>query len=136
MNGNDRGQRADVLPLPTPVTRTGRLSDDFHEWRSVLRSDVLTAVADFVSHRCAVDMAPAGVDIAADLVQELVGGGKCVRSTFTYLGWRCGADDDAAAVRAAASFEVLHAFALLQDDVMDGSTMRRGRPSAHIAFAR
>jgi geranylgeranyl diphosphate synthase type I len=31
---------------------------------------------------------------------------------------------------------LLHAFALVQDDVMDQSDMRRGRPSAHRAFER
>ena len=41
-----------------------------------------------------------------------------------------------AALRAAASFELLHVFALLQDDVMDGSAERRGRPSAHLQFAQ
>ena len=48
----------------------------------------------------------------------------------------CGADADDAAVRAAASFELLHAFALLQDDVMDAAPIRRGRLSAHMQFAR
>ena len=57
-----------------------------------------------------------------------VGGGKCLRSTFMFLGWLCGADAVDAALRAAASLELLHAFALLQDDVMDGSPLRRGRP--------
>lgn len=42
-----------------------------------------------------------------------------------YSGWRCGAADDDTALRAAASLELLHAFALLQDDVMDGSSLRR-----------
>ena len=52
-----------------------------------------------------------------------------------FLGWLCGADPSHAALRAAASLELLHAFALLQDDVMDGSPLRRGRPSAHVQFA-
>jgi geranylgeranyl diphosphate synthase type I len=32
--------------------------------------------------------------------------------------------------------ELLHAFALLQDDVMDNSPLRRNRPSAHVRFGR
>ena len=47
----------------------------------------------------------------------------------------CGAEASHAALRASASLELLHAFALLQDDVMDGSPLRRGRPSAHVQFA-
>ena len=48
-----------------------------------------------------------------------VDGGKCLRSTFMYLGWLCGAEPSNAALRASASLELLHAFALMQDDVMD-----------------
>jgi geranylgeranyl diphosphate synthase, type I len=47
----------------------------------------------------------------------------------------CSADDDDAALRAAAGLELLHAFALLQDDVMDNAPLRRGRPSGHVSFA-
>ena len=81
-----------------------------------------------------------------------------------YLGWLCGADDaalcqtgaddaalcqtdaddaalcqtgaDDAALRASAALELLHAFALLQDDVMDDSGLRRGRPAAHLQFGQ
>jgi len=51
-----------------------------------------------------------------------------------YLGWLCGADADDAALRASAGLELLHAFALLQDDVMDDSALRRGAPAAHVQF--
>lgn len=53
------------------------------------------------------------------------------------LGWlACGhARVPPAVVRAAASLEMFHAFALVHDDVMDGSATRRGRPSVHRAAA-
>ena len=35
---------------------------------------------------------------------------------------------------AGVAIELLHAFALLHDDVMDGSTTRRGAPAAHTVF--
>ncbi|WP_372661617.1 polyprenyl synthetase family protein [Amycolatopsis kentuckyensis] len=73
---------------------------------------------------------------AADALPEFVTGGKFLRPMFAYTGWRCGAPEDAAALRAAASLELLHCFALAQDDVMDGSARRRGRPSMHVRFAR
>jgi geranylgeranyl diphosphate synthase type I len=38
-------------------------------------------------------------------------------------------------VAAAASLELLHACALMHDDVMDGSATRRGRPALHRQFA-
>ncbi|WP_422743843.1 polyprenyl synthetase family protein [Mycobacterium sp. WMMD1722] len=107
----------------------------FDLWRAELRRSAIDAVQDFVADRCACDLGLTGVDIASDVLVDFVGEGKCLRSTFTYLGWLAGADPDDAAVRAAASFELLHIFALLQDDVMDDSPLRRGRPSAHVRFA-
>lgn len=112
------------------------LAASFPTWSGALRHEVLRTLADFVRTRCVDDLSAAGVDVAADVLQAFVAGGKCVRSTYMYLGWRCGAVDDPGALRAAASFELLHAFALLQDDVMDGSTLRRGRPAAHVRFAQ
>lgn len=117
---------------------TRRIPADQHgdAWRSTIRRAVLAIVDDFVDLRCAPDLHAAGIGAAAQVLRDFLEGGKCVRSMFMYVGWLCGAEDDAAALRAAASLELLHAFALLQDDVMDESTMRRGRPSGHVAFAR
>ncbi len=117
---------------PAPATT---LTGPFEVWRADVRTAVLDAVAGFVADRCAVELRGGGVDVAGDVLIDFVGGGKCLRSTFMLLGWLCGAEADQHALRAAASFELLHAFALLQDDVMDGSPLRRGRPSAHVQFA-
>jgi geranylgeranyl diphosphate synthase type I len=117
----------------------------FDSWRAGVQRDVLVRVEEFVGIRCAAELADAGVDIAADVLMQFLAGGKCLRSTFAYLGWLCGARadqaalhaaSDDAALRASSSFELLHAFALLQDDVMDGSALRRGRPAAHIQFGQ
>ena len=67
-------------------------------------------------------------------------GGKRLRPSFAYWGWRCvqpaGAPAEIALLRAAASLELVHACALVHDDVMDGSDTRRGGPAAHIRFGR
>jgi geranylgeranyl diphosphate synthase, type I len=119
---------------PAP-TVTDHDPGQFEIWRSTVRKAVLDSVDEFVADRCAVDLRGAGVDVAADVLVGFVGGGKCLRSTFMFLGWLCGAEASHPALRASASLELLHAFALLQDDVMDGSSLRRGRPSAHVQFA-
>jgi geranylgeranyl diphosphate synthase type I len=66
-------------------------------------------------------------------------GGKRLRPTFAYWGWRsvqpAGADGEADLIEAAASLELLHACALVHDDVMDSSDTRRGQPAAHVRFA-
>lgn len=105
-------------------------------WRHGVRQAVLAQVAQFVTARCAADLGPCGVDVAGEVLAEFVQHGKCLRPTFMYLGWLCGAPPDDAALGAAASLELLQAFALLQDDVMDASPARRGRPSAHVQFAQ
>lgn len=107
----------------------------FNEWRSHVRHGVIAHLADFVAPRRS-QLNDTRIDAADDILMAFASSGKCLRSTFVYLGWLCGAAPGEAALRAAASFELLHVFALLQDDVMDGSTERRGRPSAHLQFAQ
>jgi geranylgeranyl diphosphate synthase type I len=107
----------------------------FEEWRIGVRRTVLSRVAEFVTMRCAAELDEAGVEVAGEILRNFVNGGKCLRSTFMYLGWLSGAPESDEALYAAASLELLHAFALLQDDVMDDSPSRRGRPAAHIQFS-
>jgi geranylgeranyl diphosphate synthase, type I len=64
-------------------------------------------------------------------------GGKRLRPAFCYWGF-VGAGGDRCSevpVDAGAAFELLHAFALFHDDVMDGSATRRGIRTTHLAFA-
>ncbi|MDT4941950.1 MAG: geranylgeranyl diphosphate synthase, type, partial [Pseudonocardiales bacterium] len=97
-------------------------------------------LAAFLDH-CAASLARLGDDLApvSDAARRFVlDGGKRLRPTFAYWGWRTVHDedvDDSALVTAAASLELLHACALVHDDVMDASATRRGRPAAHAAFA-
>ena len=109
---------------------------EFEIWRNGLRRRALEHVADYVETRCLPQLGQTGVDITGDVLVQFVDGGKCLRSTFMYLGWLCGADPDDAALRASSGLELLHAFALLQDDVMDDSPLRRGRPAAHVQFGQ
>ncbi len=66
----------------------------------------------------------------------LLAGGKRLRPLFCYWGFvGAGGDpDDPRIVDAGAAFELLHAFALLHDDVMDGSPVRRGDRTTHLSF--
>lgn len=70
-----------------------------------------------------------------DAVAALLTGGKRLRAGFLYWGYRSGGRGDSEAlVRLAASMEFFQAAALLHDDVMDRSDIRRGMPSAHRAI--
>jgi geranylgeranyl diphosphate synthase type I len=68
-------------------------------------------------------------------ITGLLAGGKRLRPAFCYWGWRgAGGDDRPQILVAAAALELLHAGALVHDDVMDGSDTRRGQPSLHRQF--
>ena len=64
-------------------------------------------------------------------------GGKRLRPAFCHWAFvgAGGAPSDPAVIDAGAALELLHAFALLHDDVMDGSRLRRGRTTVHVDFA-
>lgn len=102
---------------------------------------------------------PAVADAAAPLTDLVLRGGKRLRPAFAYWGWRgvtpaspadvaagvtADADaprgeaerpDDEPVLRAVSALELLHAFALAHDDVMDAAAVRRGRPTLHREFA-
>jgi geranylgeranyl diphosphate synthase type I len=106
------------------------------DWQLRAREEVADAVRGFVSARCREYLAHApDLRELRELLTRFVAGGKYVRSAFALAGWECVTDRSPAAVRAAGSLELVHCFALLQDDVMDGSPLRRGRPTAHVVFA-
>jgi geranylgeranyl diphosphate synthase type I len=65
-------------------------------------------------------------------------GGKRLRTAFVWCGWRAagGSGDAGAVLRTGAALELLQACALIHDDVMDGSPLRRGAPALHVDFAR
>ena len=107
------------------------------DWLTALGGEFSSHVDEFVAARCAEQFGGRAEGVlAATALPEFVRGGKFLRPMFAYAGWCCGAPEDDAAVRAAASLELLHCFALAQDDVMDASDRRRGRPALHTQFAR
>ncbi|MGH3530953.1 MAG: polyprenyl synthetase family protein, partial [Mycobacterium sp.] len=71
------------------------------------------------------------------LEQFVLSGGKRLRPAFAYWGWRAvsSKDADAQVLLLFSALELLHASALVHDDVIDGSVTRRGRPTAHMKFA-
>ena len=72
-----------------------------------------------------------------DLRTFVLDGGKRLRPAFCHWGFvGAGGDEaDPCIVDAGAAFELLQAFALIHDDVMDGSATRRGRPAVHVEYA-
>ncbi|MGY4980854.1 polyprenyl synthetase family protein [Streptomyces sp. 900105755] len=71
----------------------------------------------------------------AEQLEAAAADGKRLRAAFCYWGWRAvGQPDSDALVRAAASMELVHAAAVVHDDLIDDSPLRHGRPTPHVAL--
>ncbi len=96
-----------------------------------------------IPHAAAID--PVVGEAATMLREFTMNGGKRIRPTLLYAGWRCGVsevgrspapgdgDNPAEALRAGAAIELIQACALIHDDIIDRSDTRRGRPTIHRA---
>ncbi len=72
------------------------------------------------------------------LAALVLAGGKRLRPAFCAAGLMAagGSLDDSHLIDASAALELLHTFALVHDDVMDGSRTRRGMDAVHARFER
>jgi geranylgeranyl diphosphate synthase type I len=77
------------------------------------------------------------VEPMSEISRLVLTGGKRLRPAFCHWAFvGAGGDpDDPAVVDAGAAFELMHAFALFHDDVMDDAASRRGDPTTHTVFA-
>jgi len=105
---------------------------------AAFKNRVDKVLRDFVAQEAdelaAID--PALEPVAGQL-EAAVADGKRLRAAFCYWGWRAaGQPDSDALVRAAASMELVHAAAVVHDDLIDDSPLRHGRPTAHVALRR
>ncbi|WP_131743219.1 polyprenyl synthetase family protein [Actinomadura roseirufa] len=104
---------------------------------TLIRKEIDEALLAFVARQ-----RPGLLGISDDLapllsaLDGLLSGGKRLRPAFCYWGWHAAGGDeaDAGIAVAAASLELLQASALIHDDVMDSSDIRRGQPSVHRRF--
>ena len=73
-----------------------------------------------------------------DLADMVLGGGKRIRPAYCHWGWLIGGGDPGGdgALDGGCALEILHAFALAHDDVMDGSDTRRGAPTVWRKFVQ
>jgi len=82
-------------------------------------------------------LAPDALAVLEEVDRIVRAGGKRIRPRFCYWGHRAGGGGDGdPIVQAAAAVEMLHASALLHDDVMDRSHLRRGEATSYRRLAR
>lgn len=76
---------------------------------------------------------PDGALLVDEIARLVDAGGKRLRPSFCYWGFRsAGGAHDEQILSAAASLELLHTFAIVHDDIMDRSDERRGEPTVHV----
>jgi octaprenyl-diphosphate synthase len=99
------------------------------EIRGLVRSD-LASVDDVIRARL-----KSGVPLVDRIAEHIIsGGGKRLRPLLVVLAGRACGRSGHPHVEAAAFIEFIHTATLLHDDVVDGSSMRRGRDTANEVF--
>jgi geranylgeranyl diphosphate synthase type I len=115
---------------PSAVELAGAITDQLREYLRDRRSDAAYIGTDYA-------------ELTSALEEFVLRGGKRLRPAFAYWGWRSVADPsngpvnltDPAKLRLFSALELLHACALVHDDVIDASATRRGLPTVHRLFA-
>ncbi|WP_205614120.1 polyprenyl synthetase family protein [Streptomyces dangxiongensis] len=107
--------------------------------RDGLLSRVELRLKDFLDgeRRLWESLNPDSVELIDSITRMVGSGGKRLRPAFCVAGYlAAGGDPDGEEiVNVAAALELLHSFALLHDDVMDESELRRGMSTAQVAHA-
>lgn len=109
---------------PSAVELAAALTEQLREYLGERRRDAAYIGADYA--------------VLTEAVEEFVlRGGKRLRPAFAYWGWRAvaGAEPGPEILRLFSALELLHACALVHDDVIDASATRRGLPTVHRIFA-
>jgi geranylgeranyl diphosphate synthase, type I len=112
---------------PSAVELAGAVTDQLRGYLRDRRSDAAYIGPDYA-------------ELTAALEEFVLRGGKRLRPAFAYWGWRAVADEgrdpaDPAMLRLFSALELLHACALVHDDVIDASATRRGLPTVHRLFS-
>lgn len=114
---------------------------------AAFRDDIESTLQEFVDGQAAwLDLLGPDASRLVEHARASVSGGKRFRAAFCWWGHHAVAEGTAALggpadpattkslLRACAALELLHASALVHDDYMDASDVRRGRPATHRAF--
>lgn len=124
------GYRARVSGSPLPSAL-----DPAERMRARVDATLREALAEARASIAALD--PSGAVLVDELARLTAAGGKRLRPAFCIAGFRAaGGDGDTPEIlRAASALELLHAMALIHDDLIDGAVERRGVPSSAVWLA-
>ncbi len=111
------------------MTSTTHESASFVQWRTRQQEAVEQALSHWVP-----ESLPAGLGQA--MRYAVLDGGKRLRPLLVLATSEALQGDTGAAMRAACSVELIHAYSLVHDDMpcMDNDVLRRGKPTTHVKF--
>jgi farnesyl diphosphate synthase len=91
---------------------------------------------EHVLERVLVAAAAPSESLEAAMRYTVLGGGKRMRPLLAYAAGEVTGADPAVVDAAAAAVELIHAYSLVHDDLpcMDDDTLRRGKPTCHVAY--
>lgn len=121
----ERGRALSVeVAAPSAIALASAVTDQLREYLRERRRDASYIGVDYSG-------------LTAALEEFVVRGGKRLRPAFAYWGWRAVSPEEAnpEVLRLFSALELLHACALVHDDVIDNSATRRGMPTVHMQFA-
>jgi geranylgeranyl diphosphate synthase type I len=128
-----------VVPTQPAATAESVLDPD-NPLSQGFRDAISAELTAFLAEQATVleSMGPELVPVQL-MASQLLCGGKRLRPAFCVWGYvaAAGRPDDIelrSLLTAAGSLDLLHGSALVHDDVMDSSDLRRGRPAAHRQF--
>ncbi len=121
-----RAERGAALSVEAAATveLTGAIAEQLRRYLHERRGETAYIGGDYAA-------------LISALEDFVLGGGKRLRPAFAYWGWRAVADAEPGpqVLLLFSALELLHACALVHDDVIDDSSTRRGRPTVHVHFA-
>lgn len=123
----DRAERGAALSVeaaaPSAVELAGAITEQLRGYLRDRRRDTAYIGGDYEA-------------LISGLEAFVLSGGKRLRPAFAYWGWRAVAGGDAdPPLLLFSALELLHACALMHDDVIDASATRRGSLTTHRKFA-
>lgn len=111
---------------PSAAELAGAITDRLREYLAARRRDAAYIGTEYGA-------------LTEALEEFVLRGGKRLRPAFAYWGWRAVSEHadgtDPHVLRLFSALELLHACALVHDDVIDDSATRRGMPTVHVQFA-
>lgn len=118
-----------------PEIRKARAGSANHGISPVERLHSLVAADMDATDRLIHERMGSAVTLIPDLARHLIdSGGKRLRPMLTLAAARMGGYAGQAHICLAAAVEFIHTATLLHDDVVDASTLRRGKVSAHLVW--